>query len=77
MTKTKEKIKSYAKIFTQKALVVPIIYSLFVNLIPNFYDFSSYILTSKASWNALTLSGNYLCWSFVYVVVMYTLFNIV
>lgn len=46
MLKTKEKLKSFAKIFTQKALVVPIIFSLFINLIPNFYDFSTYILTS-------------------------------
>jgi hypothetical protein len=48
-----------------------------INLVPNFFDFSSYILTSKSNWKSSMLSSNYLFWSMLYVVLMYYLFNIV
>lgn len=61
----------------QRALSFPIIFSLLLNLVPNYFDFSSYILTSKSDWKSSTLSTNYLFWSVIYIGITSYLFNVI
>lgn len=76
MKPTLENIKSMLKIFKNKTLVLNLLLLMLINLTPEFYDVSIYILTNVSGWTYLTLSVNYIFMSLVYVIVMILILNV-